>query len=78
MPTTRIQEADHRLLQELADKTGKQHQEIIHEALTSYDRQTLLDEINNGYARLRANPKEWKEELEERRAWDNSLADGIG
>jgi hypothetical protein len=78
MPTTRIQEADHRLLQELADKTGKQHQEIIHEALTSYDRQTLLDEINKAYARLRSNSKEWAEELEERRAWDNSLADGIG
>jgi len=76
MPTTRIQDSDHQLLQGLAEKTGKQHQEILHEALTSYDRQRLLDEINNAYVRLKSNSKEWAEELDERRAWDNSLADG--
>ena len=29
VPTTRIMEADHQLLQGLAQQTGKQHQEII-------------------------------------------------
>lgn len=77
MPTTRIQESDHQLLRGLAEKTGKQHQEILHEALTRYDRQRLLDEINNAYVRLKSNPKEWAEELDERRAWDNSLSDGM-
>ena len=77
VPTTRIQESDHQLLQGLAEKTGKQHQEIIHEALDFYQRQTLLDEINTAYARLRSSPEEWKEELGERRAWDNALTDGM-
>ena len=33
MATTRILDSDHALLQELSAATGKQHQEIIHEAL---------------------------------------------
>lgn len=77
MPTTRIHESDHRLLLGLAEKTGKQHQEIIHEALDTYRRQQLLDEINAAYSRLKSSPGEWQEELEERRAWDNALVDGM-
>lgn len=77
MPTTRIRESDHELLQGLAEKTGKQHQQIIHEALDAYQRQRLLDEINVAYGRLKANPEDWEEELDERRAWDNALGDGI-
>lgn len=77
MPTTRIRESDHQLLQGLAEKTGKQHQEIIHEALDAYERQRLLDEINAAYARLKANPEEWQDELDERRIWDKAVGDGI-
>ncbi|MEX1187426.1 MAG: hypothetical protein WEA80_12620 [Gemmatimonadaceae bacterium] len=77
MPTTRIRESDHQLLQGLAEKTGKQHQEIIHEALDAYERQRMLDEINAAYARLKANPKEWQHELDERRTWDSAVGDGI-
>lgn len=77
MPTTRIYDSDHQLLRGLAEKTGKQHQEILHEALDAYQRQTLLDEINAAYNRLKSNPQEWSEELEERKAWDNALSDGI-
>ena len=46
MATTRILDSDHALLQALAAQTGKQQQEIIHEALASYHRERLLDEIN--------------------------------
>lgn len=77
MPTTRIRESDHQLLQDLAETTGKQHQEIIHEALDAYQRHRLLDGINAAYGRLKANPEEWTEELDERRAWDNAIGDGI-
>lgn len=77
MPNTRIQESDHRILQGLAKKTGKQHQEIIHEALDNYRRQSLLNEINEAYGRLRTNPTEWQGEMAERKAWDNALADGL-
>lgn len=77
MPTTRISESDHRVLQTLSAQMGKGHQEIIHEALTTYQREALLDGINAGYAKLRADHSEWALEKGERRLWENTLADGI-
>jgi predicted transcriptional regulator len=76
MPTTRISEGDHRVLQQLAQQTGKAHQEIIHDALTAYQREALLDGINAGFARLRADHTAWTAETDERRLWDNTLRDG--
>ncbi len=75
MPTTRISTDDHRVLQNLAAQTGKQHQEIIHEALDTYHRQRLLDGINSAFERLRSNKKDWADEQKERLLWDNTLSD---
>lgn len=77
MPTTRISESDHRVLQELAATTGKQHQEIIHEALDNYRRERLLDEINAGYSRIRADRKSWAAVKSERRLLGEAGADGL-
>jgi hypothetical protein len=77
MPTTRISESDHRVLQDLAATTGKQHQEIIHEALDSYQRERLLDEINAGYSRIRADRKSWAAVKSERRLLEKAGADGL-
>lgn len=74
--TTRISEDDHRVLQALSEQTGKGHQEIIHEALNTYQREALLDGINAGFARLKADPAEWAIEMGERQLWDTTLADG--
>jgi predicted transcriptional regulator len=72
MPTTRISESDHKALQTLARQTGKQQQEIIHDALDTYQREKLLDEINAGFERRRSRAADWNAELEERRLWDNT------
>lgn len=77
MPTTRISESDHRVLQNLAVITGKQHQEIIHEALDNYQRDRLLDEINAGYSRIRADRKSWAAMKSERRLLGEAGADGL-
>jgi hypothetical protein len=78
MPTTRISAADHRVLQNLATKTGKQHQEIIHEAFDTYQRERLLDEINVGYGRLRADKASWAGMMAERRLLEEGGTDGLG
>ncbi len=75
MPTTRISEDDHRVLQNLAAQTGKQHQEIIHEALDNYQRDRLLDAINSAFERLRSNKNDWAKEKEERKLWEATLSD---
>ena len=39
--------------------------------------EAFLDEVNAAYARLRADPRAWEEELAERQLWDRTLADGL-
>jgi hypothetical protein len=77
MATTRIFDTDHALLLELAAQTGKQHQEIIHEALATFQRERLLDDINAAFARLKRDDAGWREERAERTAWDGTSADGV-
>ena len=77
MPTTRITDSDHRLLQNLASQTGLQHQEIIHQALDRYQRERILDAINTGFERLRSDQKAWKSARDERALWDGSSGDGV-
>jgi hypothetical protein len=76
MAQTRILDSDHTLLQELAASTGKQHQEIIHEALEAYHRDRMLDEINAAFAAVKRDGTAWREEQAERLAWDGAAADG--
>ena len=74
MAQTRILDSDHALLQELAASTGKQHQEIIHEALEAFHRNRMLDEINAAFAAVKRDGTAWREEQSERLAWDGTGA----
>lgn len=76
MATTRIFDTDHTLLQELAVQTGKQHQEIIHEALEAFHRDRMLDDINSAFARVKRDDRAWREEQAERTVWDGAAAGG--
>ncbi len=77
MATARILDSDHARLRELAAITGKQHQEIIHEALEAYDRNVMLDAINAGFSALKQDAAAWQEEQAERMAWDGTGLDGV-
>lgn len=77
MAQTRILDGDHALLQELAASTGKQHQEIIHEALEAFHRDRMLDEINAAFAAVKRDDAAWRDERSERMAWDGTAADGV-
>lgn len=52
------------------------HQEIIHEASDSNHRDRLLDDTNAAFARLKSQSEAWTEEITERGAWDETVADG--
>lgn len=77
MTTTRISDSDHRVLLDLARQTGKPHQEIIHEALDTYQRDRLLDAINDGFALLRTDKSAWAAAQEERRLLEDANDDGL-
>jgi predicted transcriptional regulator len=76
-PTVRISEAAHRILKELADQTGQTMLEVLNKALDAYRRKLFFEQMNAGYAELRADPEAWAEHLAERRQWDATLMDGL-
>ena len=73
--TVRVTEETHTALRELADETGESIRALLAKAVEAYRRQHFLEAANADYARLRADPTAWAEELEERRLWDTALLD---
>jgi hypothetical protein len=76
-PTVRISAASHRLLKELAEQTGETMTDVLDKALDAYRRKVFFEQLNAGYAELRADPQAWTEHLSERALWDATLLDGL-
>ncbi len=73
--TVRVTELTQRTLRDLAQEMDEPIQEVVSKAVEAYRRQRLLEQTNAAYAALRSDPEGWREELEERELWDNTLAD---
>ena len=73
----RIQPESYAKLRQLAKEAGTTMPEVLAEAIDELYRQRFLEECNQAYARLKADPKAWKKELAERRAWDATIGDGL-
>lgn len=76
-PTIPISETSRRTLCELAEQTGQSMTDVLDKALDVYRRQLFFEQLNAGYAALRADPQAWAEELQERKLWDATLMDGL-
>lgn len=76
-PNIRISRQSKATLRELAEHDGRPMQNVLDEAIERYRRDRFFRELDEGYARLQADPKAWQEELDERRLWDSTLADGL-
>ena len=75
--TVKISEDARSILRELAEQMGEPMQRVLEKAIEQYRRQHLFDEADAAYLALRADPEAWQEELNERRAWEVTLADDI-
>lgn len=75
--TVRITEETHEILRKLSERAGESMQTTLDKAIEAYRRHQVLREANEAYARLKADPKAWKKELEERKAWEATVADGL-
>jgi predicted kinase len=73
----RVREDIRALLLQLAEEEGMNMQELLSRALEDYRRARLFERADAAYAALQADPAAWQQELEERRAWDVTLMDGI-
>jgi hypothetical protein len=73
--TVRIAAATHRTLAALAKTRHLTLQDALTEAVDVYERHLFLAGVAEDFARLRADEPGWAGEVEERRAWDETLAD---
>lgn len=76
-PTVCISEPAHQILRELAEQTGQTMSDVLDKALDAYRRKLFFDQLNAGYAELRADPEAWALHLAERKQWDATLMDGL-
>jgi broad specificity phosphatase PhoE len=76
-PTVRISESSHQTLKELAARTGERMVDVLEKALDAYRRKLFFEQLNAGYAELRADPKAWAEHQAELKQWDATLMDGL-
>ena len=65
------------ILRALSQEMNEPMQEVLARAVEAYRRQRILDLSNAAYAALRADPRAWQDLLDERAAWDVTLADGL-
>lgn len=77
MTTAKISPKTARILERLQRRYDKPKTVLIDLALKKYEDQMLLEEINEGYARLKADKKAWEEELQERQELEGTLGDGL-
>jgi hypothetical protein len=75
--TVRVSEDTHNRLRELVARTGQSMQLILEHAVEDYRRRCFFDELNRAFAALKNDPQAWAEEVEERTAWEVTIADGL-
>ena len=74
--TVRINDETHKVLRDLAERTGTPMQRVLTDAVELYRRQNFLEEMNTAYASLKSNTTEWNKEMQERSLWDKTANDG--
>ena len=57
-------------LNDLAKNSGEPLSVVLEKAIESYRRRSFFEGLSTDVAKLRKNPEAWKEELDERAAWD--------
>lgn len=77
MTSVRVDETTRDTLRQLAAESGEPMRAVLERAIECYRRQRFFDQVSAAYAALRADTEAWEEELEERRAWDGALVDGL-
>ncbi len=74
--TVRIDPASHAALAEIAKAKAIPLAEALRRAVELLRRELFFEQMNAGYAALRADPDAWAEEQREVAAWDATSSDG--
>jgi len=74
--TVRVSEEVHDRLHKLAAEKRMTMSAVLDSALAEYERKLFWSKTADEFRALRRDSKAWEAELEEREAWDVTLADG--
>ncbi|HVT79711.1 MAG TPA: toxin-antitoxin system protein [Phycisphaerae bacterium] len=78
MPQTiRIRSETRAVLEKLAKAEATPMTKMLDKVVDTYRRRKLLEDANADFAALRADPKAWSDELEERKLWERTVGDGL-
>lgn len=72
----RVAKQTRQQLVNLARENGLPMQTILDRAVEAYRRQAFIEALNSDFAALKEKPQDWAEEMEERKLWEQTLADG--
>jgi hypothetical protein len=75
-PNVRISPHAHELLRQLAEEEQASMQAVLDRAIERYRRESFLRAANNEFQALRSDPRVWKQEVQERQLWEQTLTDG--
>ena len=75
--TVRIPENTHRKLRDLAAATGQPMSAVLSKAVEAYRRQLFFDIVDAQLAELQKDDAAWQDYLQDRDAWDVTLADDL-
>ena len=75
--TVRVRPETRDKLRELSEQSGRHIAEVLEEAVEQLRRRRFMEEVNQSFTQLRADPEAWAEELAERRETEGTLMDGL-
>jgi predicted DNA-binding protein len=78
MTMLRINERTKAALHSLAQERGEPMSRVVEELVEAARTEQFFAEADAAYRRLRSDPEGWVAELDDRGAWESTLADGLG
>jgi hypothetical protein len=76
-PNVRISPHAHELLRQLAEEEQASMQAVLDRAIERYHRESFLRAANSDFQALKGDSRAWKQEVQERQLWEQTLADGL-
>ena len=75
--TVRISHDARETLRRLAREEGQSIHAVLDKVVEAYRREKFLRDANSDFAALKKDRRAWREELQERRLWEDTLRDGL-
>ncbi len=73
----RISSSSYQILKSLSQTKGQSMQSVIDQAIEDLRRRKMLEATNLAFSELRNDKTAWRDEIDEREIWENTLSDSV-